>query len=53
MIDQKTPPAVRNWRTPALKSSAAMLAVQARATACQTPIIALTTNVQYAKALAT
>lgn len=49
----KTAPPVRNWKSDEMRQSPAMRAALARATASQGALIALTTNVQYAKALAT
>lgn len=49
---EKTAPAVRNWKTGTHASSREMLRVQALATASQTPVVALTTNVQVSKAIA-
>lgn len=52
MSIQNTPPAVRNWKSAEMKQSPAMRAALARATASQTPVVALTTNVQISKAIA-
>lgn len=53
MTPQKTLPAYRNWKSPAVQLSAAMRAVADRATKDQPNLIAMTTSVQYAKVLGT
>jgi hypothetical protein len=46
---QATAPAARNWKTAPMKTSPAMAAALARATASQGALVALTTNVQISK----
>lgn len=52
MNTEKTAPPVRNWKQGEFASSREMLRVQALATASQSPVVALTTNVQVSKAIA-